>query len=199
MSESLKRIEQYVMRNEHLDWIIGSGWDFDWPVHASLLDKIVPDRPAAFRRVDGHAMWVNTRAMKVTSIHTAVKEMDPAHVALDDRGELIGVFHETAADHFRNFFGHLTMEERMAGFRIAQEEMAQFGICSFTDALVRQLFLQSYELMHGKRQLKMKASLCLYWDNSLGMEQIQHMIEARNRSAPGTSVSFEHCPAHLLH
>lgn len=184
-AESLRRIEEYVIRNAHLDWIIGSGWDFDWPVHATLLDKIVSDRPAAFRRVDGHAMWVNTRAMLVAQIAEARREMDPAHVDLDEHAQPIGVFHETAADHFRKFFGHLTMEERMEGFRIAEEEMASYGICSFQDALVRPLFLQSYARIHAHGQLRLKASLCLYWDNNAGMEQIEQMIEARRKSAKG--------------
>lgn len=184
---SLLRIEHYVQRNTHLEWIIGSGWDFDWPVHSALLDKIVSDRPAAFRRVDGHAMWVNSRAMQISAVHEAIHEMDPAHVDLDDEGQPIGVFHETAADHFRKFFGHLTMEERMTGFRIAQEEMAYFGICSFQDALVRPLFLQSYETMHHNGHLHLKASLCLYWDNDQGLEQIERMKEAKRRSAPGAN------------
>ncbi|GAB6195228.1 amidohydrolase [Lysobacter xanthus] len=50
-------------------WLLGRGWDQnDWPEKefpsASDLDAAFPDRPVWLRRVDGHAGWANTAAMK---------------------------------------------------------------------------------------------------------------------------------------
>ncbi|MBV8156138.1 MAG: amidohydrolase [Dyella sp.] len=50
-------------------WLIGRGWDQNrWAVKqfptAADLDKAFPDRPVYLERVDGHAVWVNTAAMK---------------------------------------------------------------------------------------------------------------------------------------
>jgi predicted amidohydrolase YtcJ len=55
------------------DWLIGRGWDQNlWPKKefptAATLDKLVGDRPAALRRVDGHAVWVSSAALKVAGI-----------------------------------------------------------------------------------------------------------------------------------
>ncbi|QNK01016.1 amidohydrolase [Dyella telluris] len=50
-------------------WLIGYGWDQNrWPDRqfptAADLDAVFPDRPVYLDRVDGHAAWVNTAAMK---------------------------------------------------------------------------------------------------------------------------------------
>ena len=51
------------------DWLTGFGWDQNkWPSGtfptAQILDRIFPDYPVLFSRVDGHASWVNTRALQ---------------------------------------------------------------------------------------------------------------------------------------
>lgn len=50
-------------------WLIGNGWDQnDWPEQdfptAADLDRAFPDRPVFLDRVDGHAAWTNTAAMR---------------------------------------------------------------------------------------------------------------------------------------
>ena len=50
-------------------WVEGRGWDQNlWPgkefPDARILDRALPDRPAVARRVDGHAVWVNTAALE---------------------------------------------------------------------------------------------------------------------------------------
>lgn len=61
----------------HVDapWIIGSGWIDQWfdtnssaALPLALLDKIVSDRPTAFRRFDVHAVWVNSKALEAVGI-----------------------------------------------------------------------------------------------------------------------------------
>jgi predicted amidohydrolase YtcJ len=50
-------------------WLIGRGWDQnDWPEKAfptaADLDAAFPDRPVYLRRIDGHAAWANSAALK---------------------------------------------------------------------------------------------------------------------------------------
>lgn len=50
------------------DWLTGFGWDQNlWPTQdfptRQTLDQHFPDLPVAFTRVDGHALWVNTKAL----------------------------------------------------------------------------------------------------------------------------------------
>ena len=51
------------------EWLLGSGWDQnDWPEKAfpsaAELDAQFPDRPVWLSRIDGHAGWANSAAMR---------------------------------------------------------------------------------------------------------------------------------------
>jgi predicted amidohydrolase YtcJ len=56
----LFQIEKYAAEHSEMEWIVGGGWDMSWFPDglslASVLDRVMPDRPAVFRRVDGHAV-----------------------------------------------------------------------------------------------------------------------------------------------
>ncbi len=54
-------------------WITGRGWDqTDWDVtdfpHHEALSRVVPDHPVAVRRVDGHALLANARALDAAAV-----------------------------------------------------------------------------------------------------------------------------------
>ncbi len=54
-------------------WLLGFGWDQNlWGgrfPNRFELDKVTEGRPAYLRRIDGHAAWVNTRAISCASIN----------------------------------------------------------------------------------------------------------------------------------
>ena len=56
-----------------MEVILGRGWDQnDWEVKAfpkkERLDELFPDIPVALRRIDGHALLVNQRALDLAGI-----------------------------------------------------------------------------------------------------------------------------------
>ncbi len=85
-------------------WIRGFGWDqtrwpgSEWP-HRFQLDATIPDRPVVLSRVDGHAAWVNSRALAALEIEA--RTVDPAggSIGRDPRsGEPTGILLERAAE-----------------------------------------------------------------------------------------------------
>ena len=55
------------------EWLLGRGWDQNrWPGQQfptrAALDAAVSDRPVLLRRVDGHAIWVNTKALELAKV-----------------------------------------------------------------------------------------------------------------------------------
>ncbi len=51
------------------NWLVGFGWDQNiWPQkqlpNRHILDELFPNHPVSFSRADGHAVWVNTLALK---------------------------------------------------------------------------------------------------------------------------------------
>ncbi|MCF6439029.1 amidohydrolase [Pseudoalteromonas luteoviolacea] len=104
ISEVGERLNRYAKGNPS-GWIIGRGWDqTKWTPNtfptAADLDKYVADRPVVLTRVDGHAIWVNSKAMQLASIsqHTQSPEggeilrlanMQPSGVFIDKAEQLI--------------------------------------------------------------------------------------------------------------
>ena len=61
-----------------------------FPTKASL-DAAVSDRPVLLRRVDGHAIWVNSRALAAANITQATPDPAGGKIVRDAKGEPTGV------------------------------------------------------------------------------------------------------------
>ena len=84
------------------EWITGRGWDQNpwggaFPTRASL-DAVLGDRPAALRRVDGHAVWVNTAALTLAGITRATPDPAGGKIVRDAAGEPTGVLVDLAME-----------------------------------------------------------------------------------------------------
>ncbi len=70
--EILERLRDYERQLAPGAWLTGGGWDQnDWPEKqfptAADLDAAFPQRPVWLDRVDGHAGWANTAAMRAAA------------------------------------------------------------------------------------------------------------------------------------
>jgi predicted amidohydrolase YtcJ len=73
LEEAQQRIAQYAAANPSPRWIVGRGWNQErWGLGrfptAADLDAVVPDRPVWLVRVDGHAGWANSAAMREAEV-----------------------------------------------------------------------------------------------------------------------------------
>ena len=73
LADLQQRLRSYAAAHPDMRWIIGRGWNQElWPDKrfptAADLDAAVPDRPIVLHRVDGHAVVVNSAAMKAAGI-----------------------------------------------------------------------------------------------------------------------------------
>lgn len=82
-------------------WLVGRGWDQNrWPKQAfptaRMMDAAVKRQPVAVRRIDGHALWVNSAALKSAGITRKTKDPDGGKIVRDRRGRPTGVFIDAA-------------------------------------------------------------------------------------------------------
>lgn len=76
LDQALAKIATFARDNPQRPWIIGRGWNQEkWGLGrfptAAELDRAVADRPVWLERVDGHAGWANSAAMKAAGITAA--------------------------------------------------------------------------------------------------------------------------------
>lgn len=121
------------------EWIQGRGWDQnDWPVKefptAADLDAVAPNNPVVLGRVDGHAVWVNSRALQVAGITATTKDPDGGKILRDAKGNPSGVLVDMAVDLVTAKVKTLTMDETVQRIRLTMQEALQKGVTMITDA-----------------------------------------------------------------
>lgn len=79
LDEALGRIAAYSAAYPDRPWIIGRGWNQErWGLGrfptAAELDAVVSDRPVWLERVDGHAGWGNSMALRAGNVTAAAQD-----------------------------------------------------------------------------------------------------------------------------
>src|SRR5690606_1670449 len=90
-------------------WLLGRGWDQnDWPAAEDGshpfptrhdLDAAFPDRPVWLQRIDGHAGWANTAALRAAGLDPdapAPSDPEGGAVLRDAEGRPTGIFVDNA-------------------------------------------------------------------------------------------------------
>src|SRR5262249_19239468 len=83
------------------EWLQGRGWDQNrWPGQQfptkASLDAVVSDRPVLLGRIDGPAIWVNSRALAEAKITKATPDPAGGKIVRDPSGEPTGVLIDNA-------------------------------------------------------------------------------------------------------
>src|SRR5262245_35119372 len=120
-------------------WAEGRGWDQNlWPgkqfPDARDLDAVLPDRPAAARRVDGHALWVNTAALKAAGIDASTKDPAGGRILRRADGSLSGVLVDNAMELADKAMPRATAADRERRLAAGANACARVGLTEVQDA-----------------------------------------------------------------
>jgi predicted amidohydrolase YtcJ len=120
-------------------WAEGRGWDQNlWPgkqfPDARDLDAVLPDRPAAARRVDGHALWVNTAALKAARIDASTKDPDGGRILRRADGSPSGVLVDNAMELAVKAMPEATSADRERWLAAGANACARVGLTEVQDA-----------------------------------------------------------------
>ena len=119
------------------NWILGRGWDQnDWDnikfPTKDKLDKAFPNTPVYLTRIDGHAVLVNSIALKLAGID-ANTTIDGGEIKLEN-GEPTGVLIDNAIEIARAIIPEFSLEEKAEALKKAQSDCYAVGLTSVTDA-----------------------------------------------------------------
>jgi predicted amidohydrolase YtcJ len=128
-----QRLRSYAAAHPNDAWIIGFGWNQElWPDKrfptAADLDAVVPDRPVVLERVDGHALVVNSAAMKAAGITAATGNPIGGKVERDANGNATGLFVDAATDLVRKAIPPRTPAQADEALAKAQEQLLSVGV-----------------------------------------------------------------------
>jgi predicted amidohydrolase YtcJ len=119
----LDRVKRYAT-NKELNAITGRGWDQnDWKIkrlpNKEQLDLLFPDIPVALRRIDGHAMLVNQKALDLAGI-TLDTEVTGGQI-VKENGKLTGVIIDAPMQMVTNILPKPSVEDKIKSLQDAEE------------------------------------------------------------------------------
>ena len=120
-------------------WIRGRGWDQNlWPgarfPTERTLSTLVPDHPVVLSRVDGHAVWVNQRALDAAGIGANTRDPDGGRIIRYQDHRPSGVLVDNAADLVLSRIPPPARQETERLLTGAMAELARAGLTSVHDA-----------------------------------------------------------------
>jgi hypothetical protein len=137
LAEAQAKIRDYAAANPDLPWIVGRGWNQEkwglgrFPTTADL-DAAVADRPVWLGRVDGHAGWANSAAMRIAGITGATRDPSGGRVERSG-GRPIGIFVDAAEELVARHIPAPTPEFRARALAEAQRLLLSVGITAAAD------------------------------------------------------------------
>ena len=149
IDDAAARIRKHIAANPSARWIIGRGWNqVLWKERrfptARELDAVVSDRPAILSRVDGHAVWVNTAALKVAGITASTPDPQGGQIVRDASGQATGVLVDTAEELVAKHIPQATDAEVKRQLLAAMSECASLGITGVHDAGISERVYRLY-------------------------------------------------------
>lgn len=136
IEEILRLLQERVRETPKGKWIIGRGWDQDrlkekrYPTRWDL-DKVSPDNPVILRRVCGHILVANSKALETAGISKDTATSLDEQIDRDPKtGELTGVLKEAASDLAWNAQPEPTEQELMQTCVSACQKAVEAGLTS---------------------------------------------------------------------
>ncbi len=139
VDEAVDRVAERAGQVPAGTWILGRNWDQSlWAGRAfptaAQLDARVPDHPVWLRRVDGHAAWANSEAMRRAGISLTTEVDEGGQIIRDEDGQPTGVF----IDEAMGLVGRAVPEPDQQAIErrllAAQEECLRLGLTGVHDA-----------------------------------------------------------------
>ncbi|MEZ4875061.1 MAG: amidohydrolase [Flavobacteriaceae bacterium] len=134
--EALQKLVDFE-KGKNTPFIFGRGWDQnDWPIKEfpskSKLDSLFPNTPVALSRVDGHALWVNSKALQMAGI-TAETQIKGGEVVLEN-GEPSGILIDTPMQLVFDVMPAPSRETSINAIKDAEKVCFSLGLTTVNDA-----------------------------------------------------------------
>ncbi len=147
IADVVKHVRDYQAQVKPGDWIHGRGWDQnDWKDTAfpTWRDLASTDaNPVYLDRVDGHALWVNKRALEVCGITRATPDPRGGRIVRDEKGEPTGVFVDEATRLIEGRVPAPTADQLDGRLADAIADCNRFGLTGVHDAGTTRPVLES--------------------------------------------------------
>jgi predicted amidohydrolase YtcJ len=154
------------------EWLTGRDWDQNrWPRSAlptrASLDRAVSDRPVALRRVDGHALWVNSKAMALAGITAETRDPPGGNIVRDGSGAPTGVLVDTAMRLVERVMPEVSDEARARRIRKAAAVAVAAGLTGVHEMGIDPATVAVYRRLAAAGELPLRVYAFLSYDPAM--------------------------------
>ncbi len=170
--EILTKVQIYAKTHHDL-WIYGRGWDQnDWTNESfpdnSKLDSLFPDRPVYLKRIDGHAVIANSKALELAHI-TVDTKIEGGEIQIRN-GKLTGILVDNAFKIVEKIIPTLTKERASQFLAQAADSCFQYGLTTVVDCGVEDQVLQWLDEAQKTNKVKIRV-VALLSDTSINYQK----------------------------
>jgi len=152
------------------EFIRGRGWDQnDWEVKEfptkDKLDEMFPDTPVALRRIDGHALLVNQKALDMAGI-TADTETEGGEI-VKENGEITGVLVDNPMSLIDKVVPQASLEQKIQALKDAEAISLDYGLTTVNDAGLSRDIIELIDSLQqaGELSIRVYAMVSNYPEN----------------------------------
>ncbi len=143
------------------EWIFGRGWNQETWQNKQMpdlkaIDKAFPDNPCYFVRVDGHAAWVNSKAMELAEINTGTPNPLGGKIMRDVSGNPTGILIDNAMLLVEKIIPDFSNDQYTSFVEKAQDVCIKSGITSVHDMDVSPKMVEVCKSLSAKNTLSLK-------------------------------------------
>lgn len=167
--EVLTKLQVYE-KNNTLNWIYGRGWDQnDWAVKEfpdkTVLDSLFPNKPVILKRVDGHAVLCNQKALDIAGI--TANTVIAGGIIEKKNGKLTGILIDNAVEPVENIIPSLPpIAEATKYLQAAEKECFSLGLTGVVDCGVKADVIAVLKQLYLDNSLTIGNSILLAQDDS---------------------------------
>ncbi len=161
VEELIARVKARVATAPRGTWIQGRGWDQNrfadgaFPTHETL-SAAVPDHPVYLVRVDGHAAFVNARAMQLAGLTATSADPDGGRILKSESGEPTGILIDRAQGLVSRVIPAPSTAETRKALLDAQRVMFGWGLTGVHDAGAGRATIELYDEMARTSDLRLR-------------------------------------------
>ncbi len=161
LEEVGRRVEARLASMPGDAWITGGHWDQSlWPggafPTAAVLDAVAPGCPVWLSRVDGHAGWANSAAMRKAGVGPQTLAPADGKILRDASGQPTGVFIDGAMRLVSSVVPPASAADLKRRILAAQEQILTAGLTGVHDAGISPAEAEVYRDLDSSGQLRLR-------------------------------------------
>ena len=196
LEEVERRVKERAVAVAPGSWITGRNWDQSlWPggefPTAAVLDRAAPFHPVWLRRVDGHAGWANSAALRLAKVDKDTKAPPGGQIIRGSSGSPTGIFIDGAMSLVGKAVPAPAKEDVKRHLLAAQQICLENGLTAVHDAGISQTAAAAYRELEreGKLSVRVYAMASLPGDSDGALAFVGRRpsasLERRQVRAPG--------------